>query len=295
LSYKIRSAHYGTYIPDYRIKFSPEDVDWNEQNVHVRVFKRAHFKQAPVILYGMERIVANTLPDNDAVRTWIEGKMKLHYPEFCKILGWTGDDEEKYLVIENCQRGIVKHASNKSLASWQFYFAYALQMVEIFLKAHEVMPEQKYFCFRLEDFYLTSEIKLKLNLSDWLFAWISLFVINYSDDYRPNISRSNFPPELTTVEGLKINKQTVDVWAIAKNLQHLMKQLFVAPRYWFSYPEVFPSDCPADLTEFMKKCTAREPQDRPKLNELKHMLETIAHNNAGLTSPNVNGSTLAKS
>lgn len=39
----------------------------------------------------MERIVANTLPDNDAVRTWIEGKMKLHYPEFCKILGWTGD------------------------------------------------------------------------------------------------------------------------------------------------------------------------------------------------------------
>jgi hypothetical protein len=68
-------------------------------------------------------------------------------------------------VIENCQRGIVKHASNKSLASWQFYFAYALQMVEIFLKAHEVMPEQKYFCFRLEDFYLTSEIKLKLNLS----------------------------------------------------------------------------------------------------------------------------------
>jgi len=74
-------------------------------------------------------------------------------------------DEEKYLVIENCQRGIVKHASNKSLASWKFYFECALQMVDIFVKAHQVMPEQKYFCFRLEDFYLTSGIKLKLNLS----------------------------------------------------------------------------------------------------------------------------------
>lgn len=77
-------------------------------------------------------------------------------------------DEEKYLVIENCQRGIVKHASNKPLTSWQFYFSYALQMVDIFMKAHEVMPEQKYFCFRLEDFYLTSEVKLKLNLSGTL-------------------------------------------------------------------------------------------------------------------------------
>lgn len=39
----------------------------------------------------MEKTVANTMPDNDAVRTWIEGKMKLDNPEFCKILGWTGD------------------------------------------------------------------------------------------------------------------------------------------------------------------------------------------------------------
>lgn len=61
-----------------------------------------------------------------------------------------------------------------------------------------------------------------MDFVDWLFAWLSLFVINYSDDYRPEISRSNFPPELVTVEGLKIEKQTVDVWAIAKNLQHLV-------------------------------------------------------------------------
>jgi len=66
-----------------------------------------------------------------------------------------------------------------------------------------------------------------------------------------------------------------------------MKQLFVTPRYWFSYPEVFPQDCPADLTELMKKCTARDPQERPKLHELKKMISAIAYNNSKLISPTV--------
>ncbi len=47
----------------------------------------------------MEKTVANTLPDNDAVRTWIEGKMKLHNPEFCKILGWTGDVRNNHIIL----------------------------------------------------------------------------------------------------------------------------------------------------------------------------------------------------
>lgn len=69
-----------------------------------------------------------------------------------------------------------------------------------------------------------------------------------------------------------------------------MKTMFVEPRHWFSYPEVLPSDCPADLIEFLQKCAARNPQQRPKLNELKKMLETIALNNPSLAVQTTAGS-----
>ncbi|KAI8510211.1 hypothetical protein Bbelb_126390 [Branchiostoma belcheri] len=263
-----------------------------QNNINSRTQRKQIFAQTGIFdgrTVAIKKVQKQCFQLTRTIRMEVQQVRGLDHPNLCKFIGGSIEVPSVAIITEYCPKGSLNDVllNDDIPLNWGFRFSFATDIA----RAMAYLHDKKIFHGRLKSSNCIIDDRWVVKISDYgLQTFRKEDVVTYEDNYRQQLARVYFPPEVHHCPDLRYTGPT-DVYSYAVILAEIGSRNdpslpddveCLDPTWRPSLPELCnktqsENDCPRphDYIELIQRCWGEQPVQRPTFEQIKKILHRI--------------------